>query len=235
MPMKRIVKGRFGRRGLGVGLVTLGLVCGPVNAVWAQEVVVVDFEKVKSPVPEGWKLSEKEGKADLALVHDGNGQVLRLEASSSSFSLNTEVEIDLKKTPFIEWQWKVTELPKGGDFRDSERDDQAAQLFVAFKWGYLRKEAITYVWDTTAPTGTMEKVPPPLFYPLLKINAVVVESGDENTGKWITVTRNVVEDYKKLFGSEPKEVTGIRIQINSQHTKSLAEAYWKSVVFKAHP
>lgn len=235
MKGRRRVKGRVMHSPLAVGLLTLGLTCIPVNAIWAQEVVVVDFGKVKSPVPDGWKLSEKESKADLALVNDGNGQVLRLESSSSSFSLNTEVEIDLKETPILEWQWKVTQLPRGGDFRNGDTDDQAAQLFVVFKWGYLRKEAITYVWDTTAPVGTMAKVPPPLFYPFLNINAVVVESGDVNAGKWVTVTRNVVEDYKKLFGRDPERVEGIRIQINSQHTESQAESYWRFVTFKAHP
>lgn len=235
MLMKRIVEGCVRRWGVGAGLVTLGLMCGLVNAAWAQEVVVVDFGKVKAPVPEGWELSESEGKAELALVNDGNGQVLRLESASSSFSLNTKVEIDLKQTPYLEWQWKVTEIPKGGDFRTDDTDDQAAQLYVVFKWGYLRKEVIGYFWDSTAPAGTMAEVPAPLFYPFLKINAVVVESGDAEMGKWVTVTRNVVEDYKKLFGDEPEKVQGIRIQINSQHTKSRAEAYWKSVIFRAHP
>lgn len=235
MRMKRIVEGPLRGWGIRAGLVVLGLVCGPVNAAWAQEVVVVDFGKVNAPVPEGWELSESEGKADLALVNDGNGQVLRLESASSSFSLNTKVEIDLKQTPYLEWQWKVTEVPKGGDFRTDDTDDQAAQLYVVFKWGYLRKEVIGYIWDSTAPAGTMAEVPAPLFYPFLKINAVVVESGDAEMGKWVTVTRNVVEDYKKLFGGEAEKVQAIRIQINSQHTKSRAEAYWKSVIFRAHP
>jgi len=217
------------------GLLILGLVFVPVTVRGAQEVVVVDFGKVNAPVPEGWKLSEKEGKAELALVNDGNGQALRLESVSSSFSLNTEVEIDLEQTPYLEWQWKITEVPKEGDFRNDDADDQAAQLFVVFKWGYLRKEAIAYIWDSTAPAGTMAEIPAPLFYPFLKITAVVVESGDAEMGKWVTVTRNVVEDYRKLFGREPEKVEGIRIQINSQHTKSRAEAYWKSVIFRAHP
>lgn len=216
-------------------LLTLGLLWVSLTALGAQEVVVVDFGKVKAPVPEGWELSEKAGEADVALVNDGNGQVLKLGSESSSYSLDTKVEIDLKQTPYLEWQWKVTEVPEGGDFRNEDADDQAAQLFVVFKWNVLRKEAIAYIWDSTAPAGTMAKVPPPLFYPFLKIHAVVVESGHAELGKWVTVTRNVVEDYKELFGREPEEVQGIRIQINSQHTESRAEAYWKSVIFKPYP
>ena len=223
------------RSRFGSPLLILGVLWVSLTALGAQEVVVVDFGKVKAPVPEGWELSEKAGEADLALVNDGNGQVLKLGSVSSSYSLSTEVEIDLKQTPYLEWQWKVTEVPEGGDFRNDDADDQAAQLFVVFDWNPLRQEAIAYIWDSTAPAGTMAKIPPPLFYPFLKIHAVVVKSGHAELGKWVTVTRNVVEDYKELFGREPGEVQGIRIQINSQHTKSRAEAYWKSVIFKPYP
>ncbi|MCZ6478985.1 MAG: DUF3047 domain-containing protein [candidate division NC10 bacterium] len=216
---------------VAIGLLTLGLL--HVTAVWAQEVVVVDFVQVKDTVPQGWELHEHEGKADLALVPDGVSQVLKLRSRLSSFSLNKELGIDLTKTPYLEWQWKVTELPKGGDFRKSATDDQAAQLYVVFYWGVFKKQAIAYIWDSTAPVGTTAKVSPPV--PLVTIYAVVVRSGDKKLGKWVTETRNVVEDYKKLFGSKVKEVQAIRIQINSQHTKSEAESYWRFVRFKAHP
>jgi hypothetical protein len=233
--MKHNTKRSWPGVGIAAGVLSLGLWLIPGWALDPQEVVVVDFNKVKSAVPQGWELSEKEGKADVALVNDGKGQVLRLGTSSASFSLSTEVEIDLKQTPYVEWQWKVTEVPEGGDFRDDDTDDQAAQLFVVFKWGYFRKEAIGYIWDSTAPAGTAAKIPPPLFYPFLKIHAVVIESGHAEMGKWITEKRNVAEDYEKLFGGEAKEVRGIRIQINSQHTKSQAESYWRSVIFTARP
>lgn len=227
------MKGCLRRTRLVAGVLTLALIHVPLTAVGTQEAVVANFNQAKNPVPKGWELSEKEGKADLALVPDGGTQSLKLRSNSSSFSLNKELEIDLTKTPYLEWEWKVTELPTGGDFRKSETDDQAAQLYVILNWGTFKKEAIAYIWDTTAPVGTIEKISPPI--PFLKIHAVVVRSGDQELGKWVTETRNVVEDYKRLFGGEPENVEGIRIQINSQHTKSEAESYWKSVRFKAQP
>jgi hypothetical protein len=217
------------------GLLILGILCVLVTVGWAQEVVVVDFGQASDGVPPGWQLSEKKGKADLALLYETDGQVLRLRSNASSFSIEKQVDVDLKQTPFLVWTWMVTEVPKGGDFRTRVTDDQAGQLLVLFHWGYIRKEAIAYIWDSTAPQGTMAKAPSPAMYPLFNITAVVVRSGETEKGKWITETRNVVKDYKKLFGREPKKVRGIRIQINSQHTNSHAEAYWKSVEFKARP
>ncbi|MGH7372308.1 MAG: DUF3047 domain-containing protein, partial [Candidatus Methylomirabilales bacterium] len=71
--------------------------------------------------------------------------------------------------------------------------------------------------------------------PLRSIKAVVVRSGEANKGTWITETRNVLEDHKRLFGDDAEKVIGVRIQINSQYTKSQAESYWRSVTFKAAP
>jgi hypothetical protein len=213
---------------LAAGVLSLALCLVPGWSLGAQEVVVVDFSREKDKVPQGWELSEFEGKADLGLVSDGVGQVLRLRSESTSFSIQRDVAIDLKKTPILVWKWKVTELPKGGSFFTSSTDDQAAQLILAFSW----RRFITYIWDSTAPAGTMADAPSP---PLRSVKAVVIRSGEANKGAWITETRNVLEDYKQVFGDNAEKVVGVRIQINSQHTKSQAESYWGSVTFKAAP
>jgi len=114
--MSQRAKGYLRCRGFVVGLLTLGLLYVPVTVVGTQEAVVVNFSQEKDPVPDGWELSENTGKANLALVPDGGTQALKLRSNSSSFSLNKELGIDLTKTPYLEWQWKVTELPKGGGF-----------------------------------------------------------------------------------------------------------------------
>jgi hypothetical protein len=67
----------------------------------------------------------------------------------------------------------------------------------------------------------------------MTIKAVVVRSGGSETGRWLTETRNVYNDFKKLFGREPQSVGGIRIQINSQHTSSAAESYFADLVFRS--
>jgi hypothetical protein len=201
------------------------------------KLLVVDFsmEREKEGVPPGWKLSTREGTADLAVVKDGGGRALRLRSHSASFAIQKEVDIDVKRTPLVMWEWKVTELPRRGDLRKSSTDDQAAQLFVMFSPDFLRTDVIAYVWDSTAPAGTVAQSLSLPLYPSLRIKAVVVRSGKRERGKWITETRNVVEDYKNLFGGDPDKVTGIRFQINSQHTKSSAESYWRLVTFQAHP
>ena len=131
----------------------------------------------------------------------------------------------MKLYPVLTWKWKVVKLPKGGDFRRSSADDQAAQLFLAF----TKTKAIVYIWDTSAPQGLMESTSP---VPFMTVKVVVVRSGPAGLGTWITETRNVYEDYKKFYGDEPPAVAGVWLQINSQHTETSAESLFAEVVFK---
>jgi len=196
---------------------------------WATtDVVIGDFTNGadQNGVPVGWKLKEKSGRADFAVVKEDDVSALRLTSDDSSFSIQKSVDVDVSRYPVMSWRWKVTRLPKGGDFRKSKTDDQAAQLFLAFS----RTKAIVYIWDTTAPQGLIENAASP---PFMTIKAVVMRSGGSQTGRWLTETRNVYNDYKKLFGHEPPPIGGIRIQINSQHTSSAAESYFADVVFRS--
>jgi hypothetical protein len=196
--------------------------------VWAEDrMVIADFSANADAqgVPAGWQLKEKSGKADLAVVKDGGTSAVRFRSEKTSFSLQKEVHVDLKRFPVLTWKWKVTKLPEGGDFRKSDADDQAAQLFLAFS----KTRAIVYIWDTSAPQGTMGNAAAPFF---MSIKAVVVRSGRTGTGAWITETRNVYDDYRRLFHEEPGEISGVRLQINSQYTGTSAESYFADVVFQ---
>ncbi len=196
--------------------------------VWATgQVVIADFASTvdATGVPAGWQVKEKTGKADFAVVKDNGVSAVRMRSANTSFSLQKEVHVNLKQYPILTWKWKVTKLPDGGDFRNSNTDDQAAQLFLAFS----KTRAIVYIWDTTAPQGTMASAAAPFF---MSIKAVVIRSGKTGTGSWITETRNVYDDYRKLFGGEPGDVEAVRIQINSQHTGTSAESYFANIVCK---
>lgn len=197
-------------------------------SAWGDDhVIIADFSSGvdNAGVPAGWQLKEKSGKADIAVVKDEGIAALRLRSRDSSFSLQKEVHIELKQYPVLTWKWKAVTLPNGGDFRKSSTDDQAAQLFLAFS----KTRAIVYIWDTSVPQGTMGDAAAPFF---MAIKAVVVRSGKTDAGKWITETRNVYDDYKKLFHEEPGAIAGMRIQINSQHTGTSAESYFGDVAFK---
>ena len=206
-------------------LIAIGILPGTGSG---QDIVLVDFNTARDVVPDGWELVVNQGDADLRLTSENNGQALQLRSHNASFALQKEIQLDLQENPFLVWTWKVMQLPAGGDFRRRKTDDQAAQLIVSFS----ATRFISYIWDSTAPKDVYGKAPSP---PFRKIMAWVVRSGSKALGEWKTERRNLVDDYAKLFGEPPKTLRGLRIQINSQHTRSRAAAAWQSIVLsKSH-
>jgi hypothetical protein len=179
--------------------------------------------------PKGWSLMVKEGKPRLHSLDDGGRHGICLDALNSSFSINRQVNVDLRKVPRLHWSWRAEMLPPRGDFRESDTDDQAAQLFVAFeRSGILAPTAINYIWDTNAPEAAVGNYSIPF---VINVKTVVVTSGESSVGSWIAMERDVAGDYKRLFKDDPPLVSAIRFQVNSQHTRSRAEGCIAEIVF----
>jgi hypothetical protein len=190
---------------------------------------VIILHKHKTEALAEWDKPVLFGKGQWGVVDDSGEQAIKLRTESSSFALEKSITVDLKQTPYLEWEWKGTVLPTGGNFESPAADDQAAQLLVVFpKTLFERRKVISYIWDPTAPKGTIAAGAGP---PYLNVKAIVVESGYGQINKWLIEKRNVVEDFRAVFGVTPERAVAIRMQINSQHTKSDAEVFWKTIRF----
>jgi hypothetical protein len=223
---------------LGTEVITMGLrrilalfsVFAFLSFAWASDrVIVADFSSDlgNGGHPSGWQLQEKTGKADYKVVRDNGIPALRLRSEDTSFALQKAVDINPLLYPMLSWKWKVTKLPEGGDFRKTNTDDQAAQIFLAFS----NRKTIAYIWDTTAPAGAVDSASP---IPFVSVKAIVVRSGSDDAGRWITEKRNVLKDYKTLYGEDPPVLAGIRIQINSQHTATSGESFFADFAFQTN-
>jgi hypothetical protein len=172
--------------------------------------------------PPPWTLKKTHGIPDISLVTDLDLglKALRLYSDKASFALERKLKTPLAEHPHISWRWRVTQLPEDGDFRVRKRDDQAAQLFVLLG----KSKAIVYLWDSTAPVGTVAKLSAP---PFVSLRGLVVRSGKTDLGVWLEEKRDLLNDYQTVFGGKPPAlIRGVRLQINSQHTASVAESFF---------
>jgi Protein of unknown function (DUF3047) len=207
----------------------IGCVVALAGLMRTSELAVIAFNPgawVESSMPPDWQVKVNHGRAQIAACSDANGRCVRLDGVDSSFGLESGTDVDPYQLPYLTWRWKVTQLPAGGDFRHTATDDQAAQLLVAF----ANRHILSYIWDSTAPKGTMEQASG---NPLLRIYVIVCESGPAQAGKWIPEARDVVADYQRAYGKPAPHIKGLRLQINSQHTGSVAESYFGEVAFRA--
>src|SRR3954469_17475325 len=178
-------------------------------------------------LPADWMIKVNHGKPELSVCTDAES-CLRLKSVRASFGLEHKVDVDPAQMPWLSWKWKVTQLPAGADFRRASSDDQAAQILVAFD----DKRILTYIWDTNAPKGAMQSASS---IPFVHIFAVVCQSGAAEANKWINESRNFAADYERAYGKPAPRVKGLRLQINSQHTGTVAESYFGEVAFRSTP
>lgn len=185
-----------------------------------------------SPVPDGWALKEFTGRANVKVEKVGQFFAVHLNSDRASFGLHKDISVDVGQYPYLSWAWRVDQLPPKGDVRQKDTDDQAAQLYVVFPRfpAMVRSQIIGYVWDSTAPAGTVLTSPTNR---MAKI--IVLRSGADRLGQWVAESRNVLEDFRRLFGDPPPKAGKISLLINSQNTKSSAESWFASVVFTRNP
>jgi len=182
-------------------------------------------------IPQGWKGGQTWGTPayDFTVIQESPMKALHLKSRGDSSTITKEVQVNLKETPILEWQWKAVTLPTGGDARSKNTDDQALQLYVSWERfpRLLRSRIIGYIWDSTAPAGSVIKSQKSGL-----ITYLVVRSGAIDLGKWLTESRDVREDFKRIYGEAPEGLDAVSIAIDSDDTRSSAEAYIGAIRFR---
>jgi len=185
---------------------------------------------------------------EYTLVEDQGATVLRADAHGSASGLAREVSPDVADYPIIEWRWKAAGLVAKGDPHFKESDDYVARLYVGFKADPARMttlerakhvliklvygveppyKSINYIWDAVTPIGMI--LPNPFAD---EVRMIVVESGAANLGRWVTVERNLREDYRSAFGEEPPLVQGVALMTDCDNTGESATAWYGDIVMK---
>jgi len=212
----------------------------PVKPAVKDIVLVAGFQssQMQKGAPVGWSLDRRKGTPDIKLEKGSEIYCLHMRSNNeSSFGVKKGVKINIREYPYLNWRWKVTRLPDGGDVRQSNTDDQAIQLYVAFiPAGFpaaLNTPVLGYIWDNKAPKGWTGRSPQ---IGGGKLRYVVVRNNADQLGRWYTEKRNIYEDYRRLLkdvksGEPPGMTHGVQFHINSQNTESEAESYICEVYF----
>jgi len=95
------------------------------------------------------------------------------------------------------------------------------RFFKTFTSFDIPLRSLNYVWATDAEIGTIEENP---FTSWVKY--IVVNSGNEKAGQWVSLKRNILEDYQEAFGEDPREITGITIMTDSDNTEESTLAWF---------
>jgi len=207
-------------------------------------IMLEDFQKYGDNPFSEWSAKENISYAyPIYKINQENGNKF-LHASTINYNKSIQlgksnIQWDLYSYPYISWDWRVGILPNGGNEYPGHANDSAAGIYVVFqtksipyaKWQYQPANWIKYVWSTTLPVGTViTKKVSKMGMDLYEGRYIVVASGYNNLGKWITYKRNVVEDYQNTFGVKPVyKAIVIGILTDSNKTKSRAVADYDNI------
>jgi hypothetical protein len=168
--------------------------------------------------PSGWQSRDKINMVKVYSVQAEEGtQFLHADALGQSVQIGYEKGWALRELPVLRWQWRALLFPEGSNEREKSGNDSALGIYVVFS--YFPVRVIKYIWSDTLPVGSSFNSP---YSSGAKV--VVVRSGRTGMGRWVTEKRNVLEDYRHLFGETERNpaARGIAILTDADNTRSHA-------------
>jgi hypothetical protein len=218
--------------------------------------LVTPFSAAKpgTALPSGWEvltLGSTKTPTEFKFVDDAGVVVLAAHAEAAASGLNYRVKFDVKSAPIIQFRWKVANLIEGADNRVASKEDSPVRIVLGFDGdkskltlgektkSLLAKSAtgkelpyaqLIYVWANKYPVGTVIANPH-----TKRVEMVVAVSGAAEVGKWVALSRNVIDDFKRAFGEEPGVMTDVGILTDTDNTGATVDAWYGDIRFLASP
>ncbi|WP_426990927.1 DUF3047 domain-containing protein [Cupriavidus sp. 30B13] len=203
-------------------------------------------------LPAGWKnLPVAHGKMSTrySLVADGSTTVLEADADASASALMHDGDIDLAATPQASWRWKIEQPIENADNRVAAQEDAPARLVFLFDGDKeklslgeraamqlahtlagedLPYATLMYIWSDSAPVGTIIDNPH-----TSRVKMIVASGGPGDVGKWLSLSRNVAQDYERAFKEAPGRLTAYGLLTDTDNTGAVARAWYGDIRFSA--
>ena len=156
-----------------------------------------------------------------------------IKAKHLNFPLHKVNNLNLNETPILSWKWRIWDIPAGADEGNNKVNDTAASVYVVFKVKRMAlvkevPQSIRYTWSSSLPIGTEIST----FFGHQKI--VVVGTGQPSNldGEWLAFSRNLKEDYERLFGEKmPATPLAILLLSDGDSTNDFVKADYDDIGF----
>ena len=184
---------------------------------------------------------------EYALERVDGVTVLRARADAAMAGLARELDIDPHATPRMQWRWRIDRVNEQSALGSKQGDDFPARIYVFFDFDIMRMPllerivfrvaralygdrlplaALCYVWGNDDTPGTTA-----WSAYTKRVHMVVASSGAAQAGQWVTVERNIAEDFAQAFGEPVPRITGIAIATDSDETGETSVAWYGDINF----
>jgi hypothetical protein len=203
-------------------------------------------------LPPGWepiKINDQKKPTAYDLVDDGGTVVLHAVADAAASLVGVHTAFDLKAAPVLAWRWRISRLITTADNAVASKEDSPVRIVLEFegdksKLSFSDRSAMAagkvlsgrelpyatlmYIWSNQEPVSKVIANPRSQ-----RVEMVVASSGASGVGAWQTLSRNVIDDYRRAFKEEPGKLTGVAVLTDTDNTGEKVEAWYGDLRFTA--
>jgi len=185
---------------------------------------------------------------EYRLVESDGTVVMEADAVDGGSAIWRKIRIDLRRHPIMEWRWRVPRDSGAGGEGGPSHSSPPVRISLGFDGDAARLDfedraklrlakvltpnglpyaSLLYVWLNRLPAETVYSSPH-----TERVRHVVVESGEGRLEQWVSVRRNVLEDYRRAFGEEPGDIVGIGLMTDPGDNGGPRRAYYGDITFR---
>jgi hypothetical protein len=219
----------IGRQALRLALVVTFALIAPFSLL-AAELVLGDFGEGT----DAWERRSFKGETRYRVVDVDGIQALEAVADGTASALYRRITVDLEKTPWLHWRWRVQDAFEPTiDERTRRGDDYPARIYVVRRGGiaFWRTRALNYVWASAREVDDRWSNA----YAGDNVQMWAIDSGAGEAGNWVSHARNVRADWRAAFGDDVAALDGLALMTDADDTGATARAWYADIRFSASP
>ncbi len=191
--------------------------------------------RVDTLIQDQWQELVLRGRTDYRVAVVDGRLAVRAEGRNSASGLIREVDLDIQRCRWLTWSWRVDVLQHDADLQVKQKEDVAASIFLLFgDPGFFvlpdPVPTLRYVWtNSNASVGTVVDSP---YLPGV-VRSLVVRSGEQHLGQWLTESRNVIDDFRTAFGRTPDaDLHAVALFTDNDQTRQPVTAFYEWVALR---
>lgn len=208
---------------LGAALLAVSTVAGAAD----EELMVGRFST--SDLKE-WQTKAFQGETRYTFDEKSGRRALFADSRSAASGLYREIRVDLRRTPWLHWSWRVDRVLNGVDERTKAGDDYPARVYVVVAGGaaFWKTRSLVYVWSSNQPVGAT-------WHNAFTSNARVMalRSGTRDAGQWVSEKRDIRADFRQLFGEDIEQIDAVALMTDTDNSGQSATAWYGDIYFTA--
>ncbi|HAS50890.1 MAG TPA: hypothetical protein DCS21_03795 [Gammaproteobacteria bacterium] len=175
-----------------------------------------------------WQTKSFKGETRYTFDEQNGRQVLFADSQGAASGLYREIRINLQRTPWLNWSWRVDQVLSGLDERSKPGDDYPARVYVVASGGaaFWKTRSLIYVWSSHQPVGAT-------WHNAFTSNAraIALRSGTEDAGRWVSEKRNIRADFRQLFGEDLDDIDAVALMTDTDNSGQSATAWYGDIYF----